>query len=227
MIGPTRHHVDINPDIDQKLVEHTLFLAVQYAYSAGVEGDVLEFGTMTGNSADALAQGIAAFDGKMAGRGLKVLHLFDSFKGMPKSASPADTGAPQIRDGMWAPGTAVDLSPAALRERLERVIHRDSLKVHKGWFSDTVPIFYEQVSVVHVDCDLYESTMDALHPLFNKGSIMRGAMILFDDWLFNQANSGHGEHAAWRDLIDRHCIKFSDEGGYGAMGHKFIVHTYK
>jgi O-methyltransferase len=51
----------------------------------------------------------------------------------------------------------------------------------KGWFKDTLaraPI--ERLAVLRLDGDLYESTLDALNPLYKK--VARGGFIIVDDY---------------------------------------------
>jgi O-methyltransferase len=51
----------------------------------------------------------------------------------------------------------------------------------KGWFKDTLakaPI--KELAVLRLDGDLYESTMDALNPLYAK--VSSGGFIIVDDY---------------------------------------------
>lgn len=32
--------------------------------------------------------------------------------------------------------------------------------------------------MIHIDCDLYQSTLDALSPLFQRGQVAEGAIVL-------------------------------------------------
>jgi hypothetical protein len=58
----------------------------------------------------------------------------------------------------------------------------DKVNFIKGWFKDTLtkaPI--EKLAVLRLDGDLYESTMDALNPLYDK--VSPGGFIIVDDYL--------------------------------------------
>ena len=80
--------------------------------------------------------------------------------------------------------------------------------------------------MVHIDCDLYSSTMDALVPLFDGKNISPGAIVFFDDWNCNFASKKFGERKAWDELVEKYQNEFSDEGGYGIACRKFIIHEY-
>lgn len=56
---------------------------------------------------------------------------------------------------------------------------------YSGWFKDTLPQYIQvadKIGFLHIDCDLYESTvevLDALNPF-----IVENTIILFDEWLY-------------------------------------------
>lgn len=77
-----------------------------------------------------------------------------------------------------------------------------------GWFQDTVPELVErglpQLGLVHIDCDLYSSTMTALNGIV--GSIGAGTIVVFDEF---HGYDGWQEHEskAWDEFCyDHHVI---------------------
>ena len=68
-------------------VQTTLSLGVLYVYSSFIEGDVVEFGTMSGTTATAIARVMVVAE---RSRQRKALHLFDSFVGLPEATSAVD-----------------------------------------------------------------------------------------------------------------------------------------
>jgi O-methyltransferase len=208
----------------------TLAHAVMYVYDAEVEGDILEFGTMSGNTAKEMAASMRISEACASPEwwknhpDKKELHLFDSFEGFPEDGRDAD--APHVLSNIWRPGNCKGLNQTELVERVtgETKFDLHRLKIHPGWFKDTVREYNRDVSLVNVDCDLYSSTMDALLPLFGKNQISDGAMILFDDFNCNRASPRHGQRKAWEELKRKFDIYYSDEGSYGLFGRKFIVH---
>jgi hypothetical protein len=72
----------------------------------------------------------------------------------------------------------------------------------KGYFSDVGDEFNSicaKVSVIHIDCDLYEATKDALHLVLDK--IQDGTIILFDDWFNFKASPDKGEQKAFHEFL--------------------------
>ncbi len=129
-----------------------------------IKGDVIEFGTFRGGSAGVILQNLAKD---------KVLHVFDSFAGMPEVAPQdnfhkkgdfAGTDEKRVFDGLSALG--------------------ENFEMHVGYFEETLPAFSSRAdqtySLVHIDADLYESILTALEhcvPRMDKDSI-----IIFDDY---------------------------------------------
>ena len=57
----------------------------------------------------------------------------------------------------------------------------DQVRFLKGWFRDTLPSApIEKLSVMRLDGDMYESTMDALVHLYPKLSV--GGYVIIDDY---------------------------------------------
>jgi hypothetical protein len=50
----------------------------------------------------------------------------------------------------------------------------------RGKFSDVLPAFSEQISVLHIDCDLYEPYLECLNLLYP--NIVNGGVIVFDEY---------------------------------------------
>jgi hypothetical protein len=128
-------------------------------------------------------------------------------------------------------------TPSALRRFInflrlsgdfERRFVRDPLRSVPE-FRDAVPELSatSRFGLIHVDCDLYQSTMDALEPLFAKHLVSEGAALLFDDWNCNRASKQLGERRAWSELSAKYDVDYSDEGGYGRAGHRLTVHRYR
>jgi macrocin-O-methyltransferase TylF-like protien len=211
-----------------------LSLAVAATYGTDVPGDIAEFGTMTGETACGLARGIAASDRHLgyapdaAGLARKRLLLFDSFEGLPQAQHAADVESPHVRTGMWNKGTCKVLSQGELHARVTEYLPQERVQIFAGWFADTVPTLVAdtRLALIHIDSDLYQSAIDVLVPLFARGMIAQGARVFFDDWNCNQASPRFGERRAWRECVERFGIEYSDEGAYGMLGHRFIVHSY-
>ena len=74
----------------------------------------------------------------------------------------------------------------------------DKPVIIKGYFSevgDVLNSICSKVSIIHIDCDLYEATKDALNLIRDK--IQDGTIILFDDWFNFKASPTKGEQKAF------------------------------
>jgi O-methyltransferase len=68
----------------------------------------------------------------------------------------------------------------------------DKVRFLKGWFRDTLPgAPIERLALLRLDGDLYESTRDALHALYER--VVPGGFVLVDDY---------GDFAPCRKAID-------------------------
>lgn len=106
-------------------------LSVASAYGAGVEGNVVEFETMTGRTAMVLAHSMLSCEREWA-VAPKRLFLLDSFEGLPVSDGTADEDSPHVKTGVWAPGTCRVLSEQRLRELCRRVLPPDRFEILAG-----------------------------------------------------------------------------------------------
>jgi hypothetical protein len=146
-----------------------------------VSGHYLEFGVFTGGTIRYLARL----------RRDQVFHGFDSFEGLPEA---------------WG---GFNLGPAAFSKqgKLPRV--PANVKLYKGWFSNTLPIWCQQVSgpvaFVHIDCDLYSSTVDILEGLADR--FQAGTVIVFDEY-FNYSNWERHEFKAWQEFVEKHHVQY-------------------
>jgi hypothetical protein len=122
------------------------------------------------------------------------VHGFDSFEGLPEDWRQGH------EKGTFAVGA------------LPRV--RPNVRLHKGWFEDTLPAFREQhpgpVAFLHLDADLYSSTRTVLELLGD--GIVPGTVIAFDEF-FNYPGWREGEYRAFSEFcrerhVDVHYLGF-------------------
>ncbi len=223
-------------DLVAKEIAKALTLSVQYINGSHVLGDIAEFGTMSGFSAQTIAMSMV-FDyqrqplAKSASgeNPFRKLLMFDSFEGLPEITSPVDLGSPHVVSGAWAKGGCKVLAASELAPAIEKIIPPHRFKIYEGWFADTVKTLPAEtrLAMIHFDGDLYSSTMDALAPLFERGMVSTGAILCFDDWNANRAISQTGERRAWKELTERFEINASHCGDYACSGTRFIIHSYR
>lgn len=109
--------------------------------------------------------------------------LFDSFEGLPPAKEIDGQSAIDWQKDVHSP-TYFDNCRAEM-EWAEKAMKRSGVpdyKLVKGWFSDTVPAFElkEQIAVLHLDGDWYDSTMVCLEHFFPK--LAKGGLIILDDY---------------------------------------------
>lgn len=144
----------------------------------GVPGDLVETGIWRGG-ATILMRGIL----KAYGVTDRVVWAADSFEGLPApdpGRYPADAGVP-----MWSEeGWTIDLTAPIdeVRENFARYgLLDDQVRFLPGWFRDTLPSApINRISVLRLDGDLYESTIQALEALYPKVSV--GGFVIVDDY---------------------------------------------
>jgi O-methyltransferase len=103
------------------------------------------------------------------------IHLFDSWSGLPH-ASEKDGAEAHIWDGQ------VVGSMRRVTSIMQKLgIDQRRVRFHKGWFSDTFPkAEIENIALLHIDADLYESVKLSLETWTPK--LSRGGYIQIDDY---------------------------------------------
>lgn len=138
-----------------------------------IPGDLMECGVWRGGACIFMA-------GYLRDRGVinrKVI-LADSFDGLPAPNAEQDSGLNLHKDVY--PELAVSLEE--VKTNFETYGLLDS-NVHflKGWFNETLEDTpSQQLALLRLDGDLYESTMDALTALYDR--VSPGGIVIIDDW---------------------------------------------
>ena len=139
-----------------------------------IEGDLLETGSWRGGAAifmQAMLEILNAQDRK--------LWVCDSFEGLPP---PNPDKYPEDLDDIHHKLSVMAVSKETVRSNFERFgLLGDNVQFVKGFFKDTLPsLDVKKISLLRLDGDMYESTMDALVPLY--GKVSRGGFIVIDDY---------------------------------------------
>ena len=138
-----------------------------------VAGDVAETGVWRGGAAIFMKGCLTAWS--MENRNVWVA---DSFEGLPIPSRPEDAG--YDFSATKVPILAVSLEE--VQENFRRYdLLDDKVKFLRGWFRDTLHVApIKELSLLRLDGDLYESTMDALNALYDK--VLPGGFIIVDDF---------------------------------------------
>lgn len=136
-----------------------------------IEGDILETGAWRGGSTILMRAVL-----KVLNCTSKKVFVADSFEGLPKPTYDADQG------DKYYLFKGLDVGLEEVKENFARYNMLDEQVVFlKGWFKDTLPIApISKLSILRLDGDMYESTMDGLNNMYDKLSI--GGYCIVDDY---------------------------------------------
>lgn len=158
ILEPWENNKIYNDFKSDKRIFHCLLEFLGHAISC--EGDVAEFGVYQGKTALLMAEFIAE---------KKTLHLFDTFKGMPKTNE---------KDNYWQYGDFSDTSYKIVENKLRNIKNK---KIYEGLFQETVELCEVQnFCFVHIDADIYNSVLFVTQFVYEK--ISKGGIIIFDDY---------------------------------------------
>jgi hypothetical protein len=146
----------------------------------GVPGDIIETGVWRGGASIMARAVLLAHDV----RDRKVI-VADSFAGLPP---PAADQYPADHDSKLHEFPELAISLEQVQENFRKFDLLDEQVVFlKGWFRDTMPtVANERFSVLRLDGDMYESTIDPLLHLYDRLSI--GGWVIVDDYGFVPAS---------------------------------------
>jgi O-methyltransferase len=205
--------------------------ALEFVTIGGIPGAVMEFGVLGGWSARIFCEVMRDIFN------LNNVYLFDSFEGLPEYVSAIDRESYEIggrnvwSDKMKFPANFLEQFGQPhqwhIRDRLSEIIRPERIIVRKGFYSDTLkepPL--EKVSVAHIDCDLYQSTVEVLSGLYRGDCLQDGTVLLFDDWNCNKANPNFGERRAFREFLEsQNEFSATPWFTYGWCGAAYILHA--
>jgi len=183
------------PNFDTDYDLHDWIARTQLDPFLVAKGTVLEFGVATGRTLNHFARLLPQ----------KTVYGFDGFVGLPEDWTS------RMRKGFFA------------RTSLPRV--RKNCELWVGWFNETLPGFVKDVqqkqpvALLHVDCDLYSSTVTVLNEL--KKNIVPGTVIVFDEYL-NYPGWQLDEFKAWQEFVKANKIKY-EYIGYVSKHQKVAV----
>lgn len=139
-----------------------------------VPGDFIETGAWRGGACILMRGALKAL-----GVENRTIWVADSFEGLPKPNAekyPDDEGDTHHTMNVLA------VSVETVKENFRRYgLLDDQVKFLKGWFKDTLPNApVEELAILRMDGDMYESTMDAFYALYDK--VSPGGFVIIDDY---------------------------------------------
>ena len=219
----------------RQVLYNVLLRTVEYLHVGGVKGDVAEFGVQHGQQALVLAGGIQYQEAKWPEPEKRSLHLFDTFGGYPEFDNDIDREAyadfEPDREGMPGTGYFLQDTPEAMAKRsatpARRILGTDRVVTHVGDFADTLPkLDKDQLfAFISIDCNTYGAASKVLDYVFENNALADGAVILFGGgWYYHRASPKYGYRRAWKEVVEKHDVRYSDEGQIEMLGRKFIFH---
>jgi hypothetical protein len=172
-----------------------LYQRVQDANRLNLPGDIAECGVWHGGSAAIMG---AAVQDDRAFKGKRKLWLFDSFQGLPPPGKNDGEKEHAFYFEGWCKGDV---------DKIEQIFHRldvpwEQATVIPGWFEVTLeraPI--EQIAVLHVDADWYDSVKLVLDKLYDR--VVPGGFIVIDDyWVWPGCKKAVDDFLQERQLAD-------------------------
>ncbi len=156
-----------------------------------VPGDLIEAGVWRGGATIFMRAILKAY-----GVQDRIVWVADSFEGLP---IPNPTKYPEDRGDLHYTEARLAVSVETVKGNFARYDLLDNqVRFLKGWFSDTLPhADIEQLALIRLDGDMYESTMDAINSLYPKLGI--GGYVIVDDW---------GAVVACRRAIEDYRLKY-------------------
>ena len=140
----------------------------------GIAGDIIETGVWRGGMSIFMRGVLKAY-----GVTDRTVWLADSFEGLPV---PDVDRYPTDRDLDLSDWNILSVGVDLVRHNFERYgLLDDQVQFIVGWFRDTLrdaPI--QELAVMRLDGDLYESTIQALEPLYPK--LAAGGYCIIDDY---------------------------------------------
>jgi hypothetical protein len=133
---------------------------------------------------------------------------FDSFEGLPEekndSKSPWHTGQFNLNK---------NINP--------ELLNKPGMKIVDGWFNETLnqslanELKGKKIGLLHIDCDIYTSTMQVYEFLIANDLLTEGTVVVYDDWgvyrelgLSEEEQYLHGEGKAHKEISEKYGLNF-------------------
>jgi O-methyltransferase len=176
-----------------------------------VPGDLIETGVWRGGACIFMKANLRAW-----GDTTRTVWLADSFEGLPRPNAalyPADAG-----DRLHEQ-TGLAVGVEQVRHNFERYgLLDDRVEFLVGWFKDTLPTApVERLSLMRLDGDLYESTIQAIEPLYTK--LSPGGFCIVDDFGSHASQAGQAVHDYRAEHgITEEIVRIDEFGAYWRKG---------
>lgn len=172
-----------------------------------VPGDLIETGVWRGGACIFMKANLKAW-----GDTTRKVWVADSFEGLPKpnaATFPADEGDELFKLG----GLAVGVDQVKHNFRRYDLLD-DRVEFLVGWFKDTLPTApLDELSLIRLDGDMYESTIQAIEVLYP--NLSAGGFCIIDDFGSHASQAGQAIHDYRKQHgITDEIVAIDDFGAY-------------
>lgn len=169
-------------------------------------GDLIETGVWRGGACIMMRAVLNAY-----GVTDRKVWLADSFEGLPK---PNPDQYPSDKGDVFHTYSELSVSMETVKSNFEKYdLLDDQVEFLPGWFKDTLPKApINQIALLRLDGDMYESTIDALGCLYTKVSI--GGYVVIDDYHVVPACKQAVHDFLKKESIDPELIEIDGVGVY-------------
>jgi len=144
---------------------------------------------------------------------------FDSFQGLPDTK--------KSEDGIFQEGeysTGIKEFKKIIKKNTGLIL--DDKNITEGFYSDSLSESLQetlpQAGIVHIDVDLYTSTVEVLK--FIKPLIVKGSVLIFDDWYCFPVGEAKGERLALEEfLLENKAFTVEEWKSYSTFGKSFFI----
>lgn len=142
-------------------------------------------------------------------------HGLDTFEGMPENEEGNKT---------FAKGTYFSNYDSVRTSIMDAGLDKSEFYLYKGLFSDSSIALKRnlsnKLSIVNIDCDIYQSAIDALNLI--EDNLQIGSVLMFDDYNAFCANNKKGERRAFSEFQKNAKFKFEPWFSYHYSGQTFL-----
>jgi len=159
---------------DTILMQKLLYFNRMFNVVSSIEGDIVECGVGEGKTFLLLAFLMSN------NRKRRKLWGFDSFEGFPEPTSE-DESFRKPKKGEWTGTSPEDVIGLLKRVGIDKKFIEEDIIIKKGFFRQTLNSYRgNQISLLHIDADLYQSYKTVLRELFPK--VAEGGVVMFDEY---------------------------------------------
>ena len=198
-IWPVRAHTMIG----MKRLDNLQY-CLEQVLKDNIPGDLIETGVWRGGACIFMRAVLKAY-----GDTSRIVWAADSFSGLPP---PNTTNYPADMGDTHFTHDALAVSRETVEQNFKAYnLLDDQICFLKGWFKDTLPDApIQQLAIMRLDGDMYESTMQALEALY--GRLSPGGFVIIDDYMLQPCAQAVHDFRASLGIKD----EIHDIDGFGA-----------